>query len=240
MSDNKNKPLITVTKTIASFATECTDFRDWLANLWRELYFSPLVFRDPREGDPEFLTEGFRTDDLYPTPEEMVAELEGKNENYKVERDLDRQAIAENVEDVVSAMSELAPDVDPEKVNEDMGQLLDLFSDQSGRFSLMEIIGHSMWLGEQFEEIVQTPGIFAGHGDILQTLWDMDYQSYMWDGWNDYLIKSAYALVIGKPIDQWSEEDQIDLIEDHNWKIKLTEDDITISITRKAQTTREY
>ncbi len=235
MSDNNNnkkKPLITVTKTLTSFAMECTHFRDWLANLWRELYFSPLVFRDPREDDPDFLTEDFRTDDLFPTPEEMAAEVEGKGETYKVERDLERQAVAENVEDVIDAMKDIAPDMDSETVVEDMGQLLDLFSDQSGRFSLMEIIGHSMWIGEQFEEIVLTPGIFAGHGDILQTLWEMDYNSYMWDGWIDYLTKSAYALVIGRAIDQWTEEDENDLIEDHSWEVKLTEDDITITITR--------
>jgi len=229
-----------VTKTLSAFVAECTHFRDWVANLWRELYFSPLVFRDPREDDPDFLTESFRTEDLHPTKEELVAEMEGKNENYRVERDLEREAVAEKVEDVVSAMSELAPDVSPEKVAEDMGQLLNLFADQSGRFSLMDIIGHSMWIGEQFEEIVHTPGIFAGHGDILQTLWDQDYQSYMWDQWIDYLLKSTYALVIGKPIDQWTEDDGIDLIEDHNWDVKISEDDITISITRKSETTREY
>ena len=40
------------------------------------------------EDDPDFLTEDFRTDDLFPTPEEMAAEVEGKGETYKVEETL--------------------------------------------------------------------------------------------------------------------------------------------------------
>ena len=233
MSDNnKKKPLITVTKTLSSFAVECEPFRNWLAQLWRELYFSPLVFRDRRDDDPDFLTIDFREEDLFPTEEEMIADAEGRNDTYKVERDLERQAVAGKVDDVFDFMNEAAPGVPPEEVNKFMGQLLDLFSDQSGKFSLMEIIGHSMWVGEQFEELVQTPGIFSGHGDILKMLWDNDYQSLFWDDWMDYLAKSTYALVIGKPVEEWTEDDNADLIEDHSWRVKLTEDDITITITR--------
>jgi len=212
---------IKVEKTflIHEVARESEAFRTWLGEIWREMYFSPTMFRDKTEDDPDILTPRSTTLDMMPTAEELRAERDGEIETYRVERDITRGEVENEVSKVMPIMSD------------EMAHILDLVSSQAGRFSLLDQIEFGIWLGSEFAELTRAIALTAGHGEVLQEIYNNDFTS-SWSHMLSYFSKTLYSELTGKPVEQMTEEDDIARVENFTLNISFGDETVTATLSR--------